>query len=391
MLKKIDVLMPRYSQYSVLHHFARQFYEALVREGFTCRLLNGDDRVHVVESSPPQLTVGFNGALMDLDKNMYCDILKLPHLSLLVDPPYRYIYLADSPYTMITCDDRYGCKLLESLHYDRSLFMPHAVEPTLHADPTTDRPFDVSLLATFIDYKNRALAWKDLFPPTLCKAMENALGVTFEDPHISFIQAFNLEYETLLKKHSKSFFEKISMLQVLQELEIFVKGYDRVQLAKSIRDVPLHIFGNTIDKRGWKEFLHEKHPNIYFHPGVNYEQALQVMKRSKIILNPSLKNKDGAHERIFSGLACGALVVTNFSNFLAPDFKHQENIVYYEPAHYELINDQVIHYLRHEKDRQELVKKGQKTVLDGHTWDHRVREIMKYVPQMVEKIMSRQK
>jgi len=85
---KIDVLMPDKSSYQALHYFTKKVYEALVSLGHQCRLLEGDDRYKATLKEPPELMVGFNGALEGMPGFFWCDLLEVPFLSLLVDPPF---------------------------------------------------------------------------------------------------------------------------------------------------------------------------------------------------------------------------------------------------------------------------------------------------------------
>jgi len=377
--------MPRYSQYSVLHHFIEKIYEAFKRAGHSCRLLSGDDRVKCPTEDPPDFTIGFNGALLNDQNQFVSDIIKVPHVSLLVDPPYRFINLIKSPYMIITCDDRYCCTYLESLGFHRSFFMPHAVEPELSASPFKERVFDVVMLATFIDYRKCKLVWPLLFPTEVCKVMEETAEMAFSCP-ISFIQAFNSFFEKLIKKSPKGKFDDISRIDILRQLELYIKGKDRILLAESVTDVPLHIFGTTVDLLSWKTYFGKKHPNIHVHGGVTYASALDVMKQSKILLNPSLKNRDGAHERLFSGIACGSLVITSESLFLSQQFQEEEDILYYRHQNLTQLNSKLLEYLSNEDKRSALVEKGRKKVMSSHTWDNRAVELMQHIPNLIKQI-----
>jgi spore maturation protein CgeB len=384
-LFKIDFLMPRYSQYSVLHHFLEKLYEAFKRANHLCRLLKEEDQTIVPQNDPPDFTICFNGALINEKNEFVCDILKIPHVSLLVDPPFRYLNLIKSPYMIISCDDRSGCKFLEDLNFHRSFFLPHAVERELAPIPLKERVFDVVMLATFIDYKKNILNWPKLFPTEICKIMEEAAEITFESS-ISFIQAFENLYEKLLKNSPKDKFNDLSIKHVLSQLEFYIKGKDRILLAESLKDIPLHIFGTTKDLINWKTYFGIKHPNIHVHGGITYDSALSVMQQSKIVLNPSLKNREGAHERFFSGVACGSLVITNESLFLSEQFQENEEIIFYHHQNLEEMNSKILSFLSHEDQRTAIVEKGRQKVLAYHTWDNRVAELMQYVPHFLEKM-----
>lgn len=380
--------MVRTSQYQVLHHFSSKIHEALLRAGFQSRLIEESD-LHVLLSDLPDLALGFNGCPRSKSE-LLCDYLKIPYLSLLVDPPYRFFYLVKSPYTIIGCDDRYGCTFLQSLDFNRTIFAPHAVErELLFAEEKGDPIFDVAMLATFIDHEQRRKEWKSKFPAAICKVMDDAIDLTFSDPTLSFIAAFDQAIVEDQKKHPLVPFEGVNLTTVLEELEIYIKGRDRVELIKSVPDCTIHLFGNALDNLDWKKFLGKSHPNINVHGSVSFKQAIEIMKKTKVLLNPSLKNKNGAHERIFTGLASGAAVVTNESLYLRETFDNNQGLIFYPPSRLENVNEQVLLYLSNEKERRRQVEEGQRIVLNHHTWDQRVADIAAQIPPFLKLISEK--
>ncbi len=383
-MAKIDVLLGKTSQYEVLPHFTLKLYEAFVRLGHACRLLNGDSFLEAISTSPPDFTIGFNGGPRDPDHLLYCEKFQIPHVSLLVDPPYSFLYLIESSYTMIGCDDKTGCTFLNNLQFENTFFLPHAVEPELCCHKNQKKDLDVVMLATFIDYENRWKEWKQKYPASVRRLMEQIVEKTFDEPKTSFITAFDEAH-----KQTSSRFESKQLTEIFQDLELYIKGRNRAELAKTVPSSTLHIFGGTVDRSNWKSYLGKKHPNIYVHNPVDYQQALEIIKRSKVILNPSLKNKEGAHERIFSGLACETLVITNESQYLRESFSDRQGIVFFDPARVKSLDHTINTYLTHEAVRSAEVKKGKQIVMKNHTWDHRVKVILEAISPFLQKKRAR--
>lgn len=384
---KVDFLMVRKSQYEVLHYFTYKLFEAAKRAGLNCRLLHGDDIITVSQEDPPDLSVGFNGVPRNKDNQMICDLIRRPYLSLLVDPPYRFLYVTGSPYTMITCDDRFCCTLLNSLEFTRNFFLPHAVEPELSPDSQQEKIFDVVMLATFIDFKHLRESWKTKFHPVVRQVLEETAEYTFSEPTVSFIAAFNGILDIALQKHPHTLFEKSVINEALQDLELYIKGRDRYLLATAVKDVPLHIFGAAGETLTWKDYLGKNHPNIFPHAPVQYPQALNILKQAKILLNPNLKNKDGAHERIFAGIACGAAVITNQSAYISETLENGKDLLFYDHTDLNKVNTMVNDLLENESTREKLSANGRKKVMQHHTWDHRLEEILRQVPLWLNRMI----
>lgn len=372
---KVDCLLPSRSQYDVLHHFIRKLYEAFVRQGLICRLLGDEDRYAVPAEDPPHFTIGFNGALPGKRTGFACDELHIPHVSLLVDPPYHYTSLISSPYMIITCDDRSGCSMLKSWGFERTFFLPHAVEAELCTALEKEKVFDVALLATFFDIHKCKTEWMKVYPLELCKIMEESAETALTAPY-SFIDVFQKLVQTSGK------FANIHLGKVLSQVEKYLKGRDRILLAESISDAPLHIFGSALDLVGWKAYFGNRKSNVHVHGGITFESALNVMQQAKVVLNPSIKNKDGAHERFFTGTACGALVLTSESHYLREQFLEHQEIEYYRHGHPVAINS----YLSDDHARTAVVKRARDKIAVFHTWDSRAKEIMEHVPALIEQI-----
>ena len=375
-IERIDVMMPIRSEYGVLHHFTEKFYEAFVRAGYTCRLLNGDDCVLVPFKDPPDLTICFNGAPKDELGYFLCDILRVPHVSCLIDPPYRFFDLTFSRFMWLTCDDRFCTQMLHGLNFPRAFFMPHAVESDLKAEAHQERIYDVVMLASFIDYKSRGAEWEKLFPPVIYKAMHQACDVALADEKTSFIWALQQAlHPHIWAKNAPIKLEAVTIKKIFEEVELYIKGKDRIELIQSVHDASVHVFGTTIDELEWKEYFRDVQ-NVIPHPPLSYLEALEVMKQSKIVLNSSIKNKEGAHERIFAGLACGALVVTNENAYVKEQFNEKEGLIFFKRSQFDKINEQINYYLSHEEIRRDEVKKGTEKVMLYHTWDQRVKGLM---------------
>ena len=366
---KIDILMPTKSQYEVLHHFARKLNEAFARQGAECRLLAGDERLYASLRSPPDFTIGFNGAIKMEDDSLFCDHIKVPHVSCLVDPPFRFLEITKSPYVMIACDDKEGCTLLKGRDFKRTVFMPHAVERELSPDTSQERLYDIAFLGTCIDAEARRKLWKKHFPVQVCRYMEEAAQVGLDESPISFMSV-------LLK-----YLDPAKYQRVFEEVEVYIKGVDRLRLLEAFPGRTIHIFGSELDE--WKKVL-KTHENIVVHGPVSYEQAIEVMQKTKVLLNSSIKNKLGAHERVFTGAACGAVVVTNDNGWVREHFQDGKEMLFYNCKTLKDLDEGVKILLNNEEERTAVAKAGRLRVMQGHTWDHRVERLLEEIRPMLK-------
>jgi glycosyltransferase involved in cell wall biosynthesis len=391
MIKKIDLFMPPTSQYGVLHHFTKKLCEALIRSGVTCRLLQAERNnpkpfLTEIFQDPPDCTLSFNGLLPDDEGRFFCDMIQIPHVACLVDSPNQFFSLIKSPFTIITCVDRFSCEFYRGMNFQNVLFMPHGVEKNLSVPHEGERTYDVVMLSSCIDYNAQRQEWAKKYSKELCDVMDEAAEITFADQETPYVQAFVQALDRHVNAGSGIDPQQIDFINILDDLETYIRGYDRVQLVKGIKDAKVDIFGSGDTAQGWKKYLGSGAKNVVLHDPVPYEHALTIMKDSKIILNSCPWIKNGTHERILAGLACGALVLTNENIFMREHFRDGESIAFYRHKQWDRVNEQINSYLNDESKRQAVAHKGREAVMKGHTWDHRAAALLKELPVLLKRI-----
>ncbi len=308
------------------------------------------------------------------DDTLLCDHLKIPHVACLVDPSYRFFNLMHSPYIIMTCDDQFSLQLLRERGFKRALFMPHAVESDLSPTLGKERSYEIVMLATLIDCEKRRQHWGKLFSANIRKRMEKVVSLALADDTTSFL--------TFIAQ----VFSDISLASpleqtVYQEIELYIKGKDRLDLIQAIKHHQVHLFGNTPEDTS---FISQT--NVVIHPAVTYVEALSIMQKSKVVLNSGLKNICGAHERIFSAAACGAVVVTNNNPFLRQHMVNEEDLILYRRAHMDKINTTLNTILADEAKWHQMASRGRHKVMAHHTWDQRVQKLLTDLTPIIKKI-----
>lgn len=391
-MKRIDLFMPLASNYGVLHHFTHKMFDALQHRGINCRLLEAKRNdpapfLDALFNDPPECTLSFNGLLPDDHGRFFCDMISVPHVACIVDSPNNFWPLTRSKYTIITCVDKTSVEFFHGLGFENAIFLPHAVERSIAPDVSAKRDYDVVMLASCIDYEGIRASWKTKFSPPLRQAMEEAAETALNDftipYHLAFVQA--LDRQVNLQSGIDP--QKVDFISVLDEIEMFIRGRDRIELIKAIEDAKVDIFGSADGLTGWQKYLGHKR-NVTIHDPVPFSQALEIMKQTKILLNSCPWINNGAHERIFAGLASGALVITNENKYLSEQFQDGKSIVFYHPNRWDKANHRINEYLANDTKRNQVVEQGQKIVMQAHTWDHRAAQLVKELPPILKKIIK---
>ncbi len=117
-------------------------------------------------------------------------------------------------------------------------------------------------------------------------------------------------------------------------------------------------------------------PNIRNHGEVDYYKEMPlVFKQSRINLNISLRGiKSGIPLRAYDIMGAGGFLLSNFQADFLDGFVPGEDFVYYDSK--EDLLQKVAYYLDHEEERKAIAKNGHDKVAAGHTYRHRVREML---------------
>lgn len=387
MINRIDIFMPPISQYGVLHYMTRDIYEAVKTAGIQARLLipqydNPKPFLESIFSNRPDCTLSLNGLLPDKDGNFFCDMIKIPHVACLVDSPNQFVSLTGSQRNIITCPDIFACQFFQGLNFKQVLFMPHGVGRDLAPDPNLERIHDVVMFASCIDYEGIRASWSKKFPKPLCEVLDDAAERALSDQTTPYVEAFVQALNLSVSKPGGLEPAKLNILELLDELELYIRGRDRVELIRGIKDAQVDVYGAGKDK-GWQKYLGKK-SNVRLKGPVPYEEALEIMKQSKIVLNSCPWIKNGGHERLFAAMACGALAITNENVYIAQHFKEGKEVVFYRHGQWDAVNDLVNTYLSDDTLRQKIAEAGCKKTMQEHTWDNRVETLLNQLRQILE-------
>lgn len=116
--------------------------------------------------------------------------------------------------------------------------------------------------------------------------------------------------------------------------------------------------------------------NVCNHGPVSYDTEMpQVFKQSRINLNITLRNiKSGIPLRAFDIMGCGGFLLSNYQADFLDCFVPGEDFVYYENP--EDLKKKIRYYLTYEEERKAVARNGHDKVASGHTYRHRIRELL---------------
>lgn len=380
-IPKIDLFLPpkKKSGTGALRRFTIDLAEALGGEGAYTRVIDLekeglDGFARLVKKQKPHVTLSFNGLLPDSSGQFLAEYLDIPHLAYVVDAPNLYASLALSSRTQVLSIDQHFKDLFSMLGCSDPLFLPHAAPSNIRIEAKENASYPLVFIGTYIDVQKRKQLWikerGSLVATSLLKVCQRALC----DQSISYYRALFEEIDHLIKNGVKINIDKNTILEFLYEVELVLRGMDRIEMVKALEGLPLHLFGGSIDEGSWNDVISKK-SSITYHGPCDFDRALSVIKDSAILLNSTPSILQGLHERILYGSLQGASVVTTSSLFVEAQFSNKE-ISFYSYGKWEELFLTVENLLKEKKKRLRMVANAQKKILKNHTWKHRAKKIL---------------
>jgi len=384
------------NQYESKRHFTRYLREALERQEIETEVIDVLEKsidyqtLKQIEDFAPDLTASFNFINPISEHNYLWDYLKLPHLMMLVDPAIYYIDLIRSPWAILSTVDAFDAHAIYSQNFKNVFLLHHAVEREVaFAEESPEKIYDVVFIGSCYDYETLRSDWREKCDKKVSEALDAACEMVLGDNRTTIAQALvNVWNQFGLEISSQTDF-----LSYFYFIDYYTRGKDRIDLIRAIDDrVKVHIFGelstNFHAVKDWFSYLSMK-PNIVIHPPLNFPDSLQVLKKSKIVLNSMPFFKYGSHERLFTGFGSGALVVTQDNLFVRDCFVDGEDMVFYQSGQWDEIKGKVNDYLQDEEKRRSVVAKGRAKVQKFHTWDERAKTLKDMLPKALKQVGDR--
>lgn len=380
-ITRIDLFMPPYAEYGALSYFTKELNEALKRCGVSTRILVAERKnpkpfLEALLGQPPQCTLSFNGLLPDKSGVFFCDLIKIPHVALLIESPIQFLSLTHSKRNIIGCPDSYFEDFLRGINFPNVISFPHAVGRDLQPKKDRQLKLEISFFGTCIDYQEIQAEWKNRYPKELCALMHQTVESSLDEPDRSLAELFVGLINQQEGRSDAIDIDKVEILEVLSTLEHVISGKERAELISAIDGHKIAVFGGG----PWENVLKGK-KNVTFQGPIPFEAALEAMECSKIVLDSSPLLKKGIHERILAAFAAGSLPLTGRTTF-------KENTLpeaLFFDYGFEGINQTLDEYLKDDEKRNSLSQKGREVVMKNHTFDSRAKHLLSQLSSLLQK------
>ncbi len=388
---KIDFFKNTKSKHDVLKEFTKGLQESFRKKGihsetFDILKKTESELLSTFVKNPPDLTIGFNVLIPDCS---FFDPLGICHLAIIVDCVTYYPELTHCPHTITAFVEEDSCTLFKMWGHPYVLFLPHAIPKSYFKKYSEDeitssqRDLDVVFCGSYIDSNNIHKNWKDLLSPHAQKVLKEIAEQVLESPLYSHMQLFLQKLEDDLALQEELQKKQIPLIDVMNTLEVFIRGEDRLRLLNAIKGYDVYIYGANEDILLWQKSL-PSHKNIHYRDAISFNALPELFMRSKIVLNSLPTIKKGYHERLFTAIAFGASVLGSENVMIAPWNVYSRAALFLLPPNYNKANDLIAFALNDETKRLDDVLALRNIIKKEHTWDNRrdylLEELKRIIP-----------
>lgn len=314
------------------------------------------------------------------------------HVSILQDAPYNRVIGDMSEVVknhVVTYLDRSHAKMMEHImpqkQFGATLFLPMAAcaNPYFNEKQILNqkqRKFDVVCIAGLRDTEPKRI-WHQYVDKVTCAILDNIVDYMEKYP-ANLCNAI----EKILADLQMDFGATFPLLKpYLCLLYEYVKSYRRIKAIKFLvdNDITVDVFGSGWEKLNFADKLR-------IHGPVSYSQSLTIISRSKILYQDQAEFNDGAHDRVFTGMLNGAVVVSEYSKYLAEIFEPNKEIFLYDWLHGVEQVSVIKDLLADDNKRTEIAKKAYKKVREQHCWVNRAQSVLEAVNSAYQNMEFRQ-
>lgn len=353
-MKKVGIIKGE-TQYDVMRTWCIELEKGFLKLGIEVVVYDFKNHHRLQFDDDVDFYVAFNGwTLPSLN-----DKVKKPIIMYLADhvnDHYERI-LSLKNKDILTVMDRFDFEIMEAVNIQQNAyFLPHAALELNYLK--TEKNIDVLFLGS---YSNPQIFLDTLesinkIAPAVYPLLLSILNECLEDRSKHYY-TYSL---SIFKQYglNVSITENNVLLEYINVVGRYIYSIQRENFLKFLADngLTIHVYGEK-----WGESKLFYHPNIVFNTPVNYFEAQELIKKSRIMVNMQPFLRDGTHERVFAGLANNTFVVSNKTTYLEDEFSKFEKIVFYE----------------HENDEAILIK--MKDILNAVDNDDSVDDVLEYL------------
>lgn len=254
-------------------------------------------------------------------------------------------------------------------------FCPAGVLPAIE-DNIPQKKYDITFVGSYRNYRTHLLQLMQ-YERSIRFFLVHYLNIMKKEPNLTIEAAFDktLAYDgiTLTDKDFASFlFEcRISCCCINDYYR------EKTVLALLSAGIEIHVYGNS-----WDDAPFASHPQLVRHPGLMFEESIEVMQHSKLSLNLMTFHKDGFTERIANIMLCHSVLLSEKSTYLEENFKDGEEVILFDVNKLDSFVQRVKYLLQNDFWREQIANRGFEKAKAHHQWINRAEQFLNIIDSL---------
>ena len=364
------------NQYGVLSYMLEGMAVELQHRGYIVTICNWDD----VEQFKKQK---WDICISSQAINMTFEVQADKYVTWLVDHPVllneRLIMHRDMDNLWIGCvDQTHVTYLKDVIDYHNVFYLPHFGGISDKIKKYKERNIEIFFPASYLDiekFVNENTEWRTGAVKVISDLAINELKKNSE---ISVVQATKNVLEQMGETVDKQLIAEC--MEVFGSyVDTYICRYYRTCVVKSLLDEGLQI---TVAGSGWSDFKEKyqyKDSLNILSDNMSYEEVLDCIGNSKIVLNVFPWFKNGSHERVTSALLNGAICLSDQNEYTKKYLKDESSAILYDRNNPQNIAKKIRYYLEHQDEAEEVAQNGKKVAMENMTVKNSVDKILKVI------------
>lgn len=383
------------NQYNVLNEMLWKLADCLERKhGFLVGKHRLDDYEKICGY---EWDVVFCGQAIEFSKLQKVD--GRVHMTWFVDHP-RYLLPRILPYEQkenvwIGCVDRRHMAFLKKYYGIRNTFFaPHFgwKAKKLLAEPNAsyqNRKYGLFFPASNVRWEEDVACRYPGLTGALRTIAEETIRLLLEHTEIPLEEAM----EAVLTRYGETEVLELSRecLEAAGEyIDFYVRIYARNKVIRALLNAGITV---TVCGRNWSEFPENETERAHLQilgEELPYEEAIEVMADSKVVLNVMPWFKDGSHERIAMGSMNGAVCVTDASEYVS-EVWGKTGVVYYDWRKPDELIEKLRALSEDKTEAERIAAEGQRIAEENVSIDNFAEEIIKQIEAACERVAEGRK
>ena len=333
------------------------------------------------------MSIGFNDMGLEwqlegvADPVYLYEELDFPHVSIMLDEPFNQCvsgYDLPCKNHIVTYLDRSDLKALEFMYPDKKmwkLFLP--LGGSMNRDSTDPlsghREYDVVVSAGVWSEYESTPRWRNGGG-----GVRRAVASILDDV-VDILKSYPVNVMTAFQEalHARGMYDA-GYLKAMQPyfwpMLFHIKPWRRHQMVKCLAEsgLKVDVFGGGWEKVSFADAL-------VLHGAVPYAEMLDVISKTKVLVQDEAVFNDGAHDRVFTGMLNGAVVVSEYSSYLDELFENQHDLFMFDWQHTKEQMEVIPQLLSDESYRLTIATNAYGKVVRDHTWKNRAERIIEAV------------